>query len=101
MHFESEIAAYLGDESRGGREAQWAGPPAGQRGPEARAGLVAKGLAWLQKNQGVDSGARLCDLYLFIQRILCQIYIYKDTSPPFLFVYTSVNLINYYNNMTN
>lgn len=58
--------AYLGDESRGGREAQWAGPPAGQRGPEAGAGLVAVGLAWLQKNQGEDSGARLCDLYLLI-----------------------------------
>lgn len=62
----SETVAYLGDESQGGQEAQWAGPPVGQRGPEAGAGLVAEALAWLQKNQGEDSGARLCDLYLLI-----------------------------------
>lgn len=62
----SEIAAYLSDESQGGRGAQWAGPQAGQRGPVAGAGLVAEGLAWLQKNQAEDSGARLCDLCLLI-----------------------------------
>lgn len=62
----SEIAAYRDDGQRGGREAQWAGPLAGQRGPGAVAGLAAEGLAWLQKNQAGDSGARLCDLYLLI-----------------------------------
>lgn len=67
----SEIAAYPGDGSQGGREAQLAGPPAGRRGPEAGAGLAAEGLAWLQRNLGVDSGAGLCDLYLFIERMLC------------------------------
>lgn len=63
---QGEIAAYLDDEPQGVQEAQWAGPPAGQRGPGARAALAAEGPAWLQKNQGGDSGARRCDLYLLI-----------------------------------
>lgn len=33
-------------------------------GPEAEARLVAKDLAWLQKNLGADSGAGLYGLYL-------------------------------------
>lgn len=60
--------AYPGDGSQDGREAQWAGPPAGQRGPEAKVGLAAKGLAWLQRNLGADSGARLNDLYLLYRK---------------------------------
>lgn len=62
----SEIVAYPGDGSRGGREARLAGPLAGRRGPEAGAGLAVEGLAWLQRNLGVDSGAGLCDLCLLI-----------------------------------
>lgn len=37
--------AYPGDGSQDGWEAQWARPPAGQRGPGAEAGLAAEGLA--------------------------------------------------------
>lgn len=61
---ESKVMAYPGDGWQDGREAQWAGPPAGQRGPEAEAGLAAEGLAWLRRNLGADSGAGLYDLYL-------------------------------------
>lgn len=57
--------AYPGD---GLQVAQWAGPPAGQRGPEAGARLAAEVLAWLRKNQGVDSGARLYGLYLLYRK---------------------------------
>lgn len=37
--------AYPGDGLQDGKEAQWAGPPAGRRDPEAEAGLAAEGLA--------------------------------------------------------
>lgn len=60
--------AYPGDESQDGREAQWAGPPAGLRGPEAEAGLAAEGLAWLQRSLGAGSGAGLCGLYLLYRK---------------------------------
>ena len=59
-----KVMAYPGDGWQDGRQAQWAGPPAGQKGPEAEAGLAAEGLAWLQRNLGADSGAGLYDLYL-------------------------------------
>lgn len=49
--------AYPGGGWQGGKGAQSAGPPVGQRGPEAEAGLAAEDLAWLQKNLGADSGA--------------------------------------------
>ena len=61
---ERKVMAYPGDVWQGGREARWAGPPAGQRGPEAEAGPAAEGLTWLRRNLGADSGAGLCDLYL-------------------------------------
>lgn len=60
----SEIVAYPGDGWQGGRQVRWAGPPAGQRDLEAAAGLAAEGLAWLQRNLVVDSGAGQCDLCL-------------------------------------
>lgn len=60
--------AYPGDGWQGGQEAQWAGPPTGQRGPEAEAGLAAEGLAWLRKTLGADSGAELQDLYLLFRK---------------------------------
>lgn len=79
---ESKVTAYPGDGWQDGQEAQWAGPPAGQRGLEAEAGLAAEGLAWLQRNLGADSGAGLYDLYLphrqdisldvYINHILCK-----------------------------
>lgn len=59
-----KVVAYPGDGSQGGLEAQWAGPPAGQRGLEAEAGQAAEALAWLQRILEADSGAELCDLYL-------------------------------------
>lgn len=59
----SKIMAYPGDGWQGGQEAQWAGPRAGLRGPEAEAGLAVEDLAWLQKTPEADSGAGLWDLY--------------------------------------
>lgn len=56
--------AYRGGGWLDGREAQWVAPPAGQRGPEAEAGLAAEALAWLQRTLGADSGAGRYDLYL-------------------------------------
>lgn len=61
---ERKVKAYPGDVCQGGRQAQLAGPPAGQQGPEAKAGLIAEGLAWLQKTPGANSGAAQYDLYL-------------------------------------
>lgn len=46
------------------QQAQWAGPPAGQRGPAEEAELVAEDLAWLQRNLVEDSGVGLYGLYL-------------------------------------
>lgn len=78
----SKITAYPDDEWRGGQEAQWAGPPAGQRGPEAGEELAAEGLAWLQRSLGVDSGAGPYDLCL----------LYKEHY--FRFTYTSHSLLS-------
>lgn len=67
--------AYPGDGSQDGKEGQWAGPPVGQRGPEAEAGLAVEGLTWLQKNLGADSGAGLYDLYLLYRKDLSLDYV--------------------------
>lgn len=60
--------AYPGDVLQDGREAQRAGPPAEQRGPEAEEGLAAEGLAWLRRIQEADSGAELYDLCLLYKK---------------------------------
>lgn len=60
--------AYPGDALQDEREVQRAGPPTGQRGPEAEAGQAAEGLARLQRNQGADSGVWLYDLYLLYRK---------------------------------
>ena len=41
---EIKVIAYPGDGLQDGQEGQWAGPPVGQRGPEAEAGLAVEGL---------------------------------------------------------
>lgn len=69
------VLAYPSDGWMDGKQAQQVTPPAGQKGPGAGAVQAEVAQAWLQRNQGEDSGGDWCGLFLRIREKRGRIYL--------------------------